>query len=239
MPLTFPAHQALVLPLKDRWPDRFDGLALVVSSGAPDLGYAIGGLPFASHSVIGVVAFALPVTVVYTWVLRRWGTPGLARLIPADSVWSRYRSVGRRPPSWWITLGSVLVGAGSHVLVDSFTHSGRWGSRTLGLDRHLFTAPNGAFTIARIIQYVGHSVGSLIGVYLLWRLAETRPPPPPMDGPPARAMAAVLATVAVAAAVTVGWMSQSGVSVFVVGASAVMTLLAASVVLEATTRPLP
>ena len=41
MPFTFLAHQAPVLPIKARRPDRWDGLALVVGSMAPDLAYVV------------------------------------------------------------------------------------------------------------------------------------------------------------------------------------------------------
>lgn len=36
MPGTLLSHQAIVLPLKLRWPARFSGLALVIGSMAPD-----------------------------------------------------------------------------------------------------------------------------------------------------------------------------------------------------------
>ena len=53
MPLTFPAHQALVLPIKLRWPDRTDATALCVGAAAPDLLYAVPGIGAQGHSLLG------------------------------------------------------------------------------------------------------------------------------------------------------------------------------------------
>jgi len=233
MPLTFPAHQAFVLPLKQRWPHRFDGVALVISAGAPDLGYALPFLPVSSHSLAGVMVFALPFTLVYSWLLRRFGLPGLARLLPPRSAWARYGSIRPRPPAPWITIWSALLGAGSHVGIDSFTHGSRWGARTLGLDKVLFNAPNGDFTLARAIQYSGHTIGSAVGLWLLWRLAQGRPA---LDGSwPVRshqwwAFAGTLLA-GLAISVTLAVISPTA-TIFVAGTGLVLTLLAASVAVE-------
>ena len=77
MPLTFPAHQAVVVPLKLWRPRWFDGVALVVGAGSPDLLYAFGNADsLESHGPSGIfvgVAFAFT----YSVLLRRYAIDGL------------------------------------------------------------------------------------------------------------------------------------------------------------------
>ncbi len=135
----------------------------------------------------------------------------------------------------WIV--SALVGAGSHVAIDSFTHRENWGSRSLGLDRLLFTAPNGDFTIARVVQYLGHSVGSMVGVYLLWTLARSRTPPSIVERPTPVAWTAAGAVALGGAVAAVLWMQTTTAGdIFVAGFGLAITLLATSVVVESIAR---
>jgi hypothetical protein len=86
-----------------------------------------------------------------------------------------YRVITQRRPGAWTTLLSALFGALSHVVIDAFTHGGRWGSDLLGLDEVLFTAPlRGAMTGARVLQYLGHSLGSLIAIGLFLYIGRSR-----------------------------------------------------------------
>lgn len=118
MPLAFPSHQGLILPIiADRW--RLDTIALSVGAALPDivellvwvtpfggdLGQGIG------HSLIGVILF-VPVGLLFTMLTRRL-TPRrvLARL-------DRYG-----PQSTRNVCGAIVVGALSHVLFDFVTHA--------------------------------------------------------------------------------------------------------------------
>src|SRR4051812_11612735 len=78
MPVAFPSHQGLILPLWRWLPGRLDGVALSVGALAPDvveviawpvhggeLGQGIG------HSLIGVVITCLPLGLVLTALTRR------------------------------------------------------------------------------------------------------------------------------------------------------------------------
>ncbi|MEI2639913.1 MAG: DUF4184 family protein [Microthrixaceae bacterium] len=175
MPLTFPAHQAAVLPLKLRWPDRIDGTALCVAAAAPDLSYPV--LLLEGHSLLGVAVFAIPLTLVACAVLRS----GVARVVAAnfpDLGPLRVRSYGvisARRPAFWQTLSSAVIGSVSHIAIDTLTHADRFGARALGLDRLAFVAPRlGPQTIADVLQILGHSVGSLIGIALFVHIGRHR-----------------------------------------------------------------
>ncbi|MDG6103133.1 DUF4184 family protein [Dactylosporangium aurantiacum] len=126
MPATFPSHAAAVLPLKLWRPAWFDGVALVIGSAAPDLPYALGrseGPPYTyGHTWWGVLA-SVPVTVAATRLVRR-AAPEVAAHLPGLGPFAvgDYGTLGGVRHPWWVTAGSALVGAASHVAWDHVTH---------------------------------------------------------------------------------------------------------------------
>lgn len=185
MPISFPAHQVVVLPLKRRWPHRFDGLALVIGSGAPDLHRAVDPLyePLGTHSPLGITIFSVPFTVLYSYALRRRGLPGLLRLLPVTSLFRRYQTMASSGPGLAITVLSAYVGAISHIVIDGFTHPDNPLARAVGFNTVIATFAGRAVTPADLLQYAGHSLGSVAGIYLLWLIAKERPPVPLRDEP--------------------------------------------------------
>ena len=172
MPLTFPAHQAAILPLKLWRPRWFDGTALVVGAGSPDLFNAFAPIDtFDSHSMSGV-ALAIPFTVIYAILLRRFAADGLFGSLPDlhPLRLRNYRVLQHGRPRLMITVWSALLGVWSHVIVDSFTHVDRWGANLLGLNDMV----TGTFSQARILQYLGHTLGSAVGVLLFVAVVSKR-----------------------------------------------------------------
>jgi hypothetical protein len=175
MPFTFFAHQAPVLPLKIVRPRWFDGTALCIGSMAPDFAYPIGGwVRDQGHTAIGVVVWSLPLTLVICWAIRSWvATTAFAQL--PDLWWLRlhsYRALALRRPVWWLTLSSALLGATTHVVLDAFTHSDRWGAEAVGWDRPLARFDD--TPLADVLQNVGHTLGSAIGLALLAYIGHRR-----------------------------------------------------------------
>ena len=178
MPLTVPAHQSLVLPLKLRWPRHLDGVALCIGSAAPDLAYPLGAwLNANSHNAVGIVTWSIPVTVVFTVLLRRRAAGSvLAQLPDLGPIRLRsYRVIGQRRSPLHQTVVGAAIGAGSHVLVDGFTHIDRFGSRWLGMGGVGVDLPIiGPLTSAKLLQYLGHSLGSIAAVLLLVHIGRSR-----------------------------------------------------------------
>jgi len=176
VPLTFPAHQVAVVPLKLWRPRWFDGTALVVGAGAPDLFNVLFFVDtFHSHHWSGIYV-ATAFTVTYSIALRRYAVDGLFGSLPDFGPLKArsYRVLAHGRPRLVVTVWSALIGVLSHVIVDSFTHSGRLGARVFGLQRVLFEGPEGPVTAAKTLQYLGHTVGSLIGVLLFVLVVSRR-----------------------------------------------------------------
>ncbi|GAB4058498.1 DUF4184 family protein [Catellatospora paridis] len=127
MPLTFPSHAALPLPLKLWRPRWFDGVALTVGAASPDLAYALdgSGLPVfpLSHQWPGVVLFCLPVTLVGALLVRRAAAVVAAHLPrrPAVLALHDYGVLGTTRPALVVTVGSALLAAASHLVWDQLT----------------------------------------------------------------------------------------------------------------------
>jgi hypothetical protein len=127
MPLTLPTHPVAVVPLKVWRPRWFDGVALVVGSIAPDLGYATYGFgeTVRTHNLLALWWWSVPVTVVATRLIR-WAAPAIAANLPGGGPLRLrdYGVLGIVRHRWYVTVWSALAGAFSHLAWDWFTHPG-------------------------------------------------------------------------------------------------------------------
>lgn len=137
MPLAFPSHQGLIAPLWRRWPHVFEASALCVGAAMPDVvdglvggyrGYLGQGI---GHSLAGLMLLCVPGGEALWWMLGR-----LANRLPTPSnprfLWRAWRAgvhaMRIEPPrdvslSYWTRiLGSLFVGAFSHLVIDVVSH---------------------------------------------------------------------------------------------------------------------
>jgi len=220
MPFT-PSHMAAALPLL-RTP--LLPAALVVGTMAPDIPYY---LPLfvsreLTHSLLGWVTIDLALGVVgalaWWFVLRE----ALVDLLPR-AIGTRIPRVERtawRPAGWgWpltvaVLLLSVLIGAATHLLWDSFTHPGWLVDRV-----PLLRAPLGPLLVEKWLQHLSTIAGLVI--LAVWAVKRYRAATPDVDRPTrftAHARLAAGAGIAVAGVVggTVPWVHGilSGVAPF-------------------------
>jgi hypothetical protein len=183
MPFTF-AHPAAVVPLA-RPLGRFGVMsALVIGSMTPDIAFLlpIGVTRGESHSLAGLLWCNLPLGwacyVVYHLLMKR----PMIHLLPAGA----FARLERFATNDWVhsnrsllpVLLSVLVGAVTHLMWDSFTHRGSWAVENFAwLRLHLFTG--GGFWIYLYVAL--QWISSIIGLGLLgwWSLQWVRRTPPP------------------------------------------------------------
>lgn len=130
MPCTF-SHPLAVVPLRRFCPERLNFTALIIGSMSPDFGYYIGQFPVANfaHTALGTLVVCLPMGLLALglfYLIRRplcfvLPQPHRAVLMPLAS---------RRPSvsihSVFVAALSILLGAWTHTVWDSFTHPDGW-----------------------------------------------------------------------------------------------------------------
>ena len=177
VPLTWFAHQVPVVGMKlarRRW---FDSVALCVGSMMPDLMYSFSAyLSIDPHRWPAAFVYGIPLGLIVAIALRQVVAPVLPEVLP-DVGPFRLRSYGvlaERWPTPVFTVVSMVLGIGSHVAADWFTHPGRPGERWLGYDNLSVTAFGVTEPVAGVLQLIGHSVGSLGAIWLLWYIGSRR-----------------------------------------------------------------
>ena len=184
MPYTL-AHPAFVLPLRRL---GLPPAPLVVGAMVPDAPLWVSLLPRAgvtypmTHSPVGIL------TVDVLLGLGLWGLWLVLREPLADALPSSVRARVPRYaplPSRWTGLGLVVaalvVGAGTHVLLDEFTHAGRWATDHLNWLRAGYVGLPGY----KWLQY-GAGLGGLCVLTGLLGWSATRRPHTEPPRPPAR-----------------------------------------------------
>ncbi len=132
MPMTFPAHQGLILPVVRRWPHSFDALALSVGAAMPDitdtiLGFSINGYfkQWYGHSLVGIFTLdfvgGIAITSLLAAVAGRFWT--FFRKAPANSdPTGSGNAVSRRRAPFGLLSSSVMIGILSHIGFDLISH---------------------------------------------------------------------------------------------------------------------
>jgi len=211
MPFTL-AHPAAVLPL--RRIGLLRTVPLIIGAMVPDMQYFLPWriakhLPevaqpyFGSHTFFGTLTFDLPVALsilLLLWLLR---VPLAAPLGARGGAKCRIalERFGSRPLNWALAPLSILIGAWTHLVWDSFTHPQGWMvSRISAL-----SAPVSFFgytgELCHVLQYVSSVFG--LAVLAIWFLLL--PAPPTRTGDAERSAGGpVLLVVLLAAAALVG-----------------------------------
>jgi len=208
MPFTF-SHPAAVLPLL---PLRLVPSALVIGSMMPDLPYYTPGIPISSvdtHAASGIITLDLVLGVLVFAVWHVLLTPALTafapaalrdRLAPDLPVPARHHV--RNPLAVVVVVVSLIIGAATHVVWDSFTHADRWGTDRIGWLRE----EHGPFAGHTWAQYTSGVVGLVLIAVVVGRWWLRTPPHAGRQRVPAldrrttiRAAAVVLAAGAVGA----------------------------------------
>lgn len=121
MPFTF-AHPAIVLPLARASSRYFSLTALVIGSIIPDFEYFLRAEIYSaySHTVTGLLYFDAPVGLIvylaFVYIVR------MPLLIHLPEYFRERFNSSFYQMRWRVVVGSILIGAASHLIWDSFTH---------------------------------------------------------------------------------------------------------------------
>lgn len=169
MPFTL-AHAAAAIPFRRT---RLISSALVIGCFSPDFEYFIRLAPRGGfgHTLPGLFVFDLPVSLMILWLFHSfarepilaWLPPSICQRLPSSTALKSMQTV------CGIALASVsvLIGAATHILWDSFTHPGFWPVRHLHfLSRTMVLPVVGQVPYFRVLQHFSTLAG--IVVLLIW-----------------------------------------------------------------------
>jgi hypothetical protein len=167
-----PSHQAPALFLKSWRPRWFSGLALVLGSLAPDLEFIVPVRKESDfgHSIVGQFLFTLPVVlmlyVLTTDLVLPWLVPYLSRR------WHDLAALERaRGRAWAGVVISAVLGGGTHIFLDGFTHgesNGGWLVGLIPLLGRSLPSPIGSLPVYDLLQ-LGLSVAFGAAAFATWR----------------------------------------------------------------------
>lgn len=162
MPFT-PAHAAAILPFQRT---RLIISALVIGSFSPDFEYFLRLAPEGNfgHTIAGLFAFDLPVSLVVLWLYHNYARDPILSWLPR-SVRQRVPASSNLPSIWSLhgsalIIGSILIGAATHILWDSFTHRSSWPYDHWRFLSHTIPLPViGAVEYVNFFQYLSTIAG--------------------------------------------------------------------------------
>jgi Domain of unknown function (DUF4184) len=223
MPFT-PTHVLAITPIAAASRGCLPFSALAIGSMIPDLPLFIPIAPDYSttHSVPGLLTACLPLGLLGFVVFQAMMKRPLIALLPA-AVRCRCGTIAGSSagPSVQTAVRAALavtVGAATHILWDSFTHRGRWGTRLIpSLDTTVLTVAGHAVPGYKLMQYGS----TALGLPLLAALAVTwlsRQPSARLESlpsvPRAARVAAVLIAIGIPAVLTRPLWARSDIPVY-------------------------
>ena len=139
MPSVIFSHQAPGLALKLKYPKKLDGTALCIGTIVPDLTSIIDFFfPFSlrgiSHSLLGLLYYTVPLSLLLVLIFRQKIAPFLARIAKKEGklskslnylgmeTWDNLKNKKYNRKSIIVAIYSVLIGGLIHILLDLPSH---------------------------------------------------------------------------------------------------------------------
>ena len=139
MPSGVISHQAPGLFLKIKYPKKFDGTALCISTFVPDLNILIN--PFISfnfrnitHSLLGLLIYTIPLTLILTIIFCKYIGPFISNFAKKESwiyrplnyfgldEWDNLRKKKYNRKYFIVAFYSAFIGGLTHLLLDLPAH---------------------------------------------------------------------------------------------------------------------
>jgi hypothetical protein len=169
MPFTA-SHPALLYPLWKFEKRAFLWTLLIMGSIAPDMEYFIwmSSASYISHSKIGIIVFDLPVTFLLAFAWTSFMKDVLHQRIPfliADITPEGERFSAQIKKHWIASLVAALIGILSHLVWDSFCHSGGFMVNRIPYLQENIVFLGREVRRCYIVWYISSIVGILVMTY--------------------------------------------------------------------------
>lgn len=137
------------------------------------------------HTFCGVFVLDLPMSLVVLWLYQQFAKRALVTVAPGLFPFEQKSLIDSRVANsatqWIVVLMSILIGAATHILWDSFTHPGFWPGQHLTLLQLKLNLPFfGTILCFKFLQYLSTLAGMsvLIFLWLKWISSSLVPPKP-------------------------------------------------------------
>jgi hypothetical protein len=179
MPFT-PAHTAIVLPfVRSKY---LSATALIIGSMVPDFEYFLTMDDKASHghTLGGIFYFDIPIAIFVAFLFHRFVKINLINNLPLflqrkfyDLKKFDFETYFRK--HWMIFIVSAIIGIGSHLLWDSFTHPNTFIVRNLSIYDTIVPYEGARYPLYYALQVISSYVGLFIVlIYILVKKSDAR-----------------------------------------------------------------
>jgi len=178
MPFTF-SHPAITLPLT-YLPRQWVSLTgLVIGSLTPDFEYFLRMRieSIYSHTILGLFWFNLPLGLLLAFIFHNIVRDSLLDNLPTflksrfsalrQFEWNKYFK-----KNWLVATISILIGAASHILWDSFTHNYGYFVETIPALTNKINFFGMQVPTFKILQHSSTIIGGLVIVYAIYKLPK-------------------------------------------------------------------
>jgi hypothetical protein len=214
MPFTV-SHIAAVLPGYRLFTRANIFSAAVIGSMVPDFGLLVPVVMtrWQTHSFVALFTFCLPVGLATYWITLLLIRPAVIEVVP-DGAYVRLRAAP--PPAsitqfsaWMYAAAALLVGAGTHLVWDAFTHENARGVRMFPLLTDYGPEMSGhPLHLYRWLQYGSSLFGLAVvaAALILWLRHAPAPREPPLRRLARPERLAWLGVYLLPALVAMGWL---------------------------------
>lgn len=178
MPFTF-SHPAIILPLTYLSKKWFSLTGLIIGSLVPDFEYFMRMEIRSdySHTIEGLFWFNIPLGILLAFVFHNIVRPELFNNLPKPLklrfvIFSKFNWNTYFKKSWIIVIFSILIGAFSHLLWDSFTHHHGFFVENLSVLRESIIIFGMKIPILKILQHSSTLFGGFFILLTIYRLPK-------------------------------------------------------------------
>ncbi len=176
MPFTF-SHPAVVLPLT-YLPRKWVSLTgLVIGSMTPDFEYFLRMKIQStySHTLTGLLWFDLPLGILLTFLFHHIIRNRLVENLPAFlrlrfSTYTGFNWGNYVKKNFFVVAFSLLIGAASHLLWDSFTHEYGYFVQKIPILAATIDLAGQQIPVLKILQHSSTLIGALVIAFAIYRL---------------------------------------------------------------------